>query len=239
MREERGSRLRRGSRRGDCRVCHRRDGAMRHCPCRVSAGRRGRGFAAAEAGAPVGSALDCTVVLLAPPLDPAGSIRGHVLSDHEVTMLGDRARRRDATPCIASRVACRDEGRDEPPPYIESRESRDRVTEPRHRAARKRVLGCVPTTCRYGRRPRPASRVEITCSQACAEGTRSAGRTEGSGTMREERGSRLRRGGRRGACRVCHRRDGAMRRCPCRVSARRHGRGFAPRTQQRPGARGT
>ena len=142
MREERGSRLRRGLRRGECRVCHRRDGAMRRCPCRVSA-RLAVVMRAlrseAEAGARVASALDCTVVVLAPPLDPAGSIRGNVLSDHEVTMLGDRARRRDdhSVHCIEG---C--------------------VNEPRHRGVRRRLLGCVPTICRYGRRPHPTSRVE-------------------------------------------------------------------------------
>ncbi len=71
---------------------------------------------------------DGTVVVLAPPLGPAGSIRGNVILDHDVVMLGDRARRRGdhsvhcieggvtehlstvldgvtATPCMASRAA--------------------------------------------------------------------------------------------------------------------------------------
>ena len=158
----------------------------RRCPCRVSA-RLAVVMRAlrseAEAGARVGSARDCSIVVLAPPLDPAGSIRANLLSDHQVTMLGDRARRRDghsvhciegcvtepsatmlggvtATRALHRGLRAATKAGDEPPPYIESRESRDRVTEPRHRAARKRVLGCVPTICRYGRRPRPTSRVE-------------------------------------------------------------------------------
>jgi hypothetical protein len=35
---------------------------------------------------------DGIVVVTAPPLDPAGCIRGNVISDHEAEMLGRRAR---------------------------------------------------------------------------------------------------------------------------------------------------
>jgi hypothetical protein len=51
--------------------------------------------AAADLVARVPRAHDCTVVVLAPPLDPAGSIRGNAILDHDVAMLADRARRRD------------------------------------------------------------------------------------------------------------------------------------------------
>jgi hypothetical protein len=90
---------------------------------------------AAGVGVRVSRAHDCTVVVLAPPLGPAGSIRENVTVDHDVSTLGDRARRRGdhsvhgiarpvhdiarrvtepaatvldgvtATPCMASRAA--------------------------------------------------------------------------------------------------------------------------------------
>ena len=158
MRDASGSRLRRGLRRGDCRVCHRRDGAMRRCPCRVSA-RLAVVMRAlrseAEAGARVASALDCTVVVLAPPLDPAGSIRGNVMANHVVAVLADRARRRDghSVHCIEG---C--------------------VNEPRHRGVRRRLLSCVPTSRplagrdgprrRRGTSPRPTSRVACSRDRA-------------------------------------------------------------------------
>ena len=48
---------------------------------------------------------DRKVEVLAPPLDPAGSIREHVVANSARSVLGDRARPPRATACIASGVA--------------------------------------------------------------------------------------------------------------------------------------
>jgi hypothetical protein len=256
--------------------------------------------------------------VLAPPLDPAGCIRGNVSAHHHVTLLGDRARRRDdhsvhgierrvtepfAQAATASRSRARasncGERRAKGPagPRGEARcaklvvracdaadavasvasaigatvqaslpVSRERTTTwSRLRAwdaadAEARIgLGArlhgrgartSPRSCRVHSRERlrasprhvagrpcsaashrlrawhRASRdraIRPSCdgltitacvahtSRACvgASVARRAGRTEGRGAMREAGGSRMRRGRRRGECRVCHRRDGA------------------------------
>jgi hypothetical protein len=51
------------------------------------------------------SAHDWEVEVLASPLDPAGSLRVHIVANGARRVLGDRARRPLTTACIASGVA--------------------------------------------------------------------------------------------------------------------------------------
>jgi hypothetical protein len=171
---------------------------------------------------------DCAVAALAPPFDPAGCIRGDVISAHQVTIFGDRARQRDGhcVHCIQRRVlvGLREDRAERPAgPRGEARctESVVRACEPADDVAR--VASAVgareqtPLPVSRERTPRWSSlmlmcsaRHRASCARGPARRSRGApGRTEGRGPMHGVRGSRLRRCGRRGDCRVCRRRDGA------------------------------
>jgi hypothetical protein len=61
---------------------------------------------AKRAGAIVACTRDREIRVLAAPLDPAGRIRGDVIEDRQVDLLGDRARSPHAATRMAFRVAC-------------------------------------------------------------------------------------------------------------------------------------
>jgi hypothetical protein len=112
-----------------------------------------------SAVAPVTGARDREVRVLAPPLDPAGSIRVHVVVNDARRVLGDRARRPRATACIASGVA---RSRLAASSRVSSRSTRSSTPACGSRAARSRVSSRSP------RSKMPASRGEARHAMAVA-----------------------------------------------------------------------